>query len=437
MTHFAFVAPPFLGHVNPMLALARELVRRGHRATFLHMADAAPLVRGTGIPFRPVGQGTHPPGTLAGIRHRMATIRGLWGLAGIIRDVASTTDMLCRDLPSALREIAAEAIVADQSEAAGGLVAAHLGMPVVSVANALPLNREPGVPPPFTSWRYDASHWGTERNLGGYRVSDILMRGPSRVISGHAATWRIGERCTIEDCASPLAQVSQTVEGFDMPRAALPDMFHHVGPLRDPEGVDRGFRLPEPDGRPLVYASLGTLQGGRVSIFRRIAESARRLDCRLIVAHGGALTPAQVATLPGRPDVHDFVPQDVVLRGASLAVLNGGLNTVMDAMTHGVPVVAVPIAFEQGAIAARLERAGAGRSVSRRFLTAGRMERAMREVATNPLYRARSRELAREVARGRGVDLAADIVEIVARTGRPVTREMMAMTGMDRAERAA
>lgn len=423
-----------------MMALARELVRRGHRATFLHMADAAPLVGGEGagqeISFRPVGQGTHPPGTLAGIKHRMATIRAFWGLAGIIRDVASTTDMLCRDLPGALREIGADAVVADQSEAAGGLVAAHLGLPVVSVANALPLNREPGVPPPFTPWRYDPSHWGTERNLGGYRVSDLLMRAPSRVISGYATAWRIGERRTIEDCASRLAQVSQTVPGFDMPRIALPDVFHHVGPLRDPEGGDPGFRLPEPDGRPLVYASLGTLQGGRVSIFRRIAEAARRLECRLVVAHGGALSTAQVATLPGRPAVHDFVPQDVVLRDASLAVLNGGLNTVMDALTHGVPVVAVPIAFEQGAIAARLERAGAGRAVSRRFLTAGRMERTMREVLATSSYRARSRELGREVARGRGVDGAADIVEIVARTSRPVTREMM-VTGMDRKGRAA
>lgn len=436
MTHFAFVAPPFLGHANPMLALARELVRRGHRATFLHMADAAPLVMGEGIAFRAVGHDTHPPGTLTGIRRRMATIRGLWGLAGVIRDVASTTDMLCRDLPAALRAIGADAIVADQTEAAGGLAAAHLAMPIVSVANALPLNREPGVPPPFTSWRYDPSIWGIERNLGGYRVSDFLMRGPSRVISGHAAAWGLGALRTIEDCASPLAQVSQTVAGFDMPRAALLQVFHHVGPLRDPAGGNRGFRLPEADGRPLVYASLGTLQGGRVAIFRRIAEAARRLDCRLVIAHGGALTAAEVATLPGRPAVHALVPQDVVLREASLAVLNGGLNTVMDALTHGVPVVAVPIAFEQGAIAARLERAGAGRSVSRRLLTAGRMERAMREVLGVASDRTRARELAREVARGGGVALAADIVEIVARTGRPVTREMM-MSGTDQVERAA
>ena len=101
------------------------------------------------------------------------------------------------------------------------------------------------------------------------------MRGPASVIRGYAAAWGIGERHTIEDCASPLAQVSQTVEGFDMPRAALPEVFHHVGPLRDSESSDRTFRLPEPDGRPLVYASLGTLQGGRVSICRSRGSSGR------------------------------------------------------------------------------------------------------------------------------------------------------------------
>ena len=61
----------------------------------------------------------------------------------------------------------------------------------------------------------------------------------------------------------------------------------------------------------------------------------------------------------------------------------------------------------------------------------------MHEVATIPSYRERSRELAQEVARVGGVRLAADIVERAARTGRPVTREMMAGSDIDRAERAA
>ena len=59
---------------------------------------------------------------------------------------------------------------------------------------------EPGVPPPFTDWRYDDTPWGTRRNLGGYRVSDVLMRRHATVISGHAAAWRLGSLVGLSPC---------------------------------------------------------------------------------------------------------------------------------------------------------------------------------------------------------------------------------------------
>jgi zeaxanthin glucosyltransferase len=313
-------------------------------------------------------------------------------------------------------------IVGDQTEAAAGLVARHLGLPYVSVANALPLNREPDVPPPFTGWRYDPSDWGRDRNRGGYRISDLLMRRHARVISDYASRWNLGPLRTIEDCASSFAQISQTVASFDFPRRALPPVFHNVGPLRRGH-VSSSFRTPTRDGRPLVYASLGTLQGGRVSLFRRIAEAARRLDLQLVIAHGGGLDRRATARLPGNPAVYDFVPQEEVLRQANLAVLHGGLNTVMDALSAAVPIVAIPIAFEQGAIAARLEHAGAGARVGRRFLTAGRLVRTLREVLGTPSYAVAAGRLADEVAAAGGVVRAADIVETVLLTGRPVPRD--------------
>ena len=406
-----------------MAALARELVSRGNRVTFLHMPDAAPLLAERGLDFRPVGAGSHPPGTLAQVLRRMARIRFPFGLGGVIRDVAAATDMLCRELPGALRVIGADILVCDQTEAAGGLVARHLGMPYVSVANALPLNREPGVPPPFTSWRYDPSRWGRERNLGGYRVSGLLMRRLRAVIEARGAEWQLGPLRSIEDCASPFAQISQLVAGLDFPRRELPESFHYVGPLRGGEPVPADFTMPSGDGRPLAYASLGTLQGSRVRLFRRIAEAGSRAGLQLVLAHGGGLTPDQVRRLPDRPAAFAFVPQPEVLREARLAILNGGLNTVLDGLAAGVPLVVVPIAFEQGAIAARVERAGAGRAVSRRFLSADRLARAARSVLEEPSYAEAARRLRAEISAAGGVGLAADIVEAVAARGGPVTRD--------------
>lgn len=425
LAHLAFIAPPFLGHLNPMRALARALTDRGHRATVFGVADSRPLIADDALGFHPIGRTTHPPGHLAAMTARMAMVDGVRGLAGIIADVAAMTSMLVDELPGALRAERIDLVLCDGTEAAGGLVADHLGLPFATVANALPLNREPGVPPAFTGWRYDPSPWGIERNRGGYRVADWLMRGHGSVIAAAAARWRLGTRETVADCLSPWAQIGQTVAGFDFPRRALSEAFHHVGPLRrrDGTGGTGGFTLPVDDGRPLAYASLGTLQGGRAGLFRTIAGAVDRLGWRLVLAHGGRLDAAAARALPGRPAVHAFVPQAEVLRHARVAILNGGLNTVMDALAEAVPIVALPIAFEQGAIAARLARAGAGRVVGRRLLTRSRLAAALKDVLDGERYRVNASRLAGEIAAAGGVERAADIVDDLLRTGRPVLSE--------------
>ncbi len=414
MTHFAFVTPPYAGHLNPMLALARTLVDRGHRATFVGQADLGPKVARPGIGFAPVGAHSHPPGRLARQTARLGTTTGLFGIGAVIRDMAETTDMLCHEVPGVLRQIHAGAIVADQTEAAGGLVARHLGLPLVSVANALLIDREPAVPPAFVSWRYDASPWGIRRNLGGYRVSDWMMRPLLDVIGRRTREWDLRGIETLEDCLSSTLELSQCVAGFDFPRRAPPPALRLCGPLRLPE--TRGWDgVP---GRPNVFCSLGTLQGARRSVFEAVASACDRLRLPLTIAHGGRLDPESAAKLAGRPRVESFVPQRAVLQTVAAVVTHGGLNTVLDALAAGVPLVIVPLAFEQGAIAARIERCGAGIVVPLRRLTPASLADALTAVLERPVYRARAEALRAEIADAGGVGRAADLVEHATRRHR-------------------
>lgn len=407
MAHFAFIAPPLAGHWNPMAALAGELIARGHQASVVAIPGAQSMLRDPRIGVIDVGAAQ--PTLLAEVTARLAGQQGLRGLPTVLADMRRQFALLCADLPDALRAAGIDALVIDQLEPAGGLVARHLGLPYLSVANALPINRDPAVPPPFTGWSNHPGPLGRWRNRGGYRVNDLLLSGLGADISRQAAAWGLTAR-SLEDCLSPTAQIAQTVTAFDFPRLTPSTTLHQLGPLRPPAPATTQPDLPTGDG-PLLFASLGTLQGGRADIFAAIAQAATQLGARLIIAHGGRLPPAAIAALPPDVMLRDFVDQRALLPHVHAVIGHAGLNTTMDSLAAGKPLVVIPFAFEQGAIAARLVRSGAGLRVAPGPVLARRLTTAIRAILLDPGFTRSAQTLATAISQAGGLSAAADIAE--------------------------
>ena len=415
MAHFAVVAPAFYSHFKAMSALAAELVDRGHRVTFIHRPDAAQWVADQRIGFHAVGAATHPPGSVQAALRRAANPGGPLGLRRVIFDMADSTAMLCRELPAALDALRIDAVLADQMEAAGGLVAEALRIPFVSVACALPVNREPGVPLPVMPFEYGLSERHLKMAEGSTRVYDWMMQPHRRAIALHARLLGLGERDNLHHCLSPLAQISQTTSAFDFPRRALPAHFHHVGPLRfTRRAAGRDDFLPEVGaGRPFVFASLGSMQGARFGLFRRIVRACRPLDVQLLVAHCGGLDAHQEQVLRGEGAtwVCAFAQQEAVLARADAVVSHAGVNTVMDAIAARTPMLALPIAFDHPGAAARVVHAGIGLRMSPRFARPAAIRRQLRRLLDEPGFHQRLEPLAANLAQAGGTPRAADIVE--------------------------
>lgn len=412
MSHYAIVAPPLYSHVRAQEALAQALIARGHRITFIQQADARALLSDPRIGFCAVGAASHPAGSLARTLHLLANPSGL-SIRHIIADLASTTDMLCRELPLALEKLSIDGVIVDQMEAAGGIVAEALGLPFVSVACALPVNREPGMPLPVMPFDYATDERARRLYDASKTIYDWLMRGHGRVIARHARRFGLSPRSALHDCLSPLAQISQTLPEFDFPRKALPACFHAVGPLRPTMNVvDPPFpRSTQSPARPLIFASLGTLQGHRYSLFRTLARACRRLNAELLIAHCGGLNAAQAERLKahGATYVTDFADQHRMLRQAQVVITHGGLNTVMDAVVSRTPVLAVPIAFDQPGVAARVVYNGIGRRVSR-FASSSTVAHHLKLLLSDESYLRNMSALQPSLQRAGGVELAADIV---------------------------
>jgi zeaxanthin glucosyltransferase len=404
--HIAIIAPPTAGHINPLLALGAALVSTGSEVTVIQMAEAASLVSDPAVRFAALDHPADRAGMLASYMSALAQPSGPIGLPRMIRSAAAMSGLLLEALPAALTRLGIDAVIADSVEPAGALVARHLRLPFVTAVTGLPLLREPTVPPPFVGWPYRPDGIGRKRNQGGYAVSDLLMKPITTTVAAYARRWGLDPDPRQQ--WSDRLQIAQCPARLDFPRAALPPGFRYGLPWRRSEPAER---LPMEDERPLIYCSLGSLQGARRSLFASMTQACAAVGARAVVAHGGGLSDGEADSLPGDPLVRAFLPQTRVLHQCSAAILHGGFNTVLDALAAGIPIVAVPLGFEQPATAARLAWAGAARVVSPADAGRGGLAPALRRVLNDPAYRRAARLFATDMAAGGGATEAAALVD--------------------------
>jgi len=392
-----------------MAALGRELIARGHRVTYFQVVDLADKIASEGLDFQPIGESDHPRGSLPASLRALGQLKGQAALKFTIQAVAKTTTMTCRDLPDALRRAGVDALLVDQMEPAGGAVAEHLGLPFFTICNALAINRDPVAPPPFTPWRYHDTVWARWRNRIGYAIADRQTRPIVEAVAAFRTRWKLAALKSPDDSFSKLAQICQMPKEFDFPRKTLPSCFHYVGPLRRDAPKPVPFPWERLDGRPIVYASLGTLQNSREPVFRVMAESCADLDVQLVLSHGGGLSDAQARALPGGPLVVSYAPQAQLLEQSRLT-LTHGLNTVLDSLSAGVPMVLIPITYEQPAIARRVERAGCGITVPFGSLSGHGLRAAIKRVLSESHFTRSAQGIQAGIRAIGGVELAADIL---------------------------
>ncbi len=219
---------------------------------------------------------------------------------------------------------------------------------------------------------------------------------------------------------SRLAQVTQLPAALELPGRRVPPHFHHTGPWTDAAGrapVDFPWSRLDP-GRPLVYASMGTLQNGILPTFRMIAAACAGFDLQLVISLGGGQDPALLGDLPGAPVVVGYAPQLDLIRRSTLTISHGGLNTALESLAWGVPLVVLPVTYDQPGVGARVEWFGAGRSIPVGRLTVDRLRAAIHDILGDPAYRTRAGRLQAAIEAGDGLNRAADVIEGAFGTGR-------------------
>jgi MGT family glycosyltransferase len=408
------------GHYYPLTALGRRLQSRGHEVVYFQVADLESPIRAAGLRFHQIGERDFPLGSLRARDEECGKLEGLAALRCGISRMVMKAQMVLRDAPATIRDEGVDALIVDQIEQAGGTVAEHLGLPFVNVAAALPVNLDVSVPPVTFPWSHRAGLRARLRNWMGNYASELSFSELVQTINKQRREWHLPPIHGFNGLNSALIQVAQLPAALELPDRRLPPGFHHTGPWTDAEGrapVDFPWERID-RSRPLVYASMGTLQNRVLRTFRMIAEACVGLDLQLVISLGDGQDPALLADLPGNPIVVGYAPQLDLIRHSALTISHGGLNTALESLACGVPMVVLPVTYDQPGVGTRVEHAGVGRSIPIARLTLKRLRVAVRNVLNDPAYRVRAGKLRSSIEAVDGLNRAADLIESVFSTRR-------------------
>ncbi len=370
--HVAILTMSGYGHVNPFLPIAAEHVRRGDRVTFAVGERFGDEVRAAGAEFLPYGEDLMArrrdvTPTPAAVQTFFASMRG---------DVRAAIGQILATSP--------DVVIYDSLLQLFGI--GEVGeMPVPRVALSPTFAFPDGV---------------TARELFS------RMAFPAGGKLGAAFPSVVADLDTVFR-AEPVTLVT-IPKSYQPGGDSFDARYRFVGPsLRDEALGD--FPLPAADGRPRIFVSLGTVAWEQADFYRAVFAALASRDWQAVVSTGRT-DLATIGPVPSNVIARPHVPQLAVLRQTDVFVTHGGMNSTMEGLRLGVPLVVAPRMADQFMNAARVQELGLGRSLAEVEQTPEALLDAIESVLADGACRRRVAAMQAEMIEAGGAVAAVDAV---------------------------
>jgi len=419
--HFAFICLPATGHVNPTLPVVAELVRRGHRVTYATSAKYAAAVESAGATFFENGEdlsaqfprlggaasgsaasGSPAPGTPAqddaGRPPRAGMLAGLGAgmMSGLLERLLERAR---RDFPALVSRLAADqpdAVCYDAMTLAGKMAAMKLSLPDIALLPTYATNDH------FSMRELMPARQPAEM-LAAWKQARQLIEDFAREQGLPGFNFMEGPPASLNICFIP-REFQPAGDTFD-------DRFHFVGPSLGQRASEAAWQ-PRVKDRPLLFVSLGTTPlNDRPDFFRLCLEAFAGTEWQVAMAIGDRMEMAELGEIPENVEVRPFFPQLDVLRHADAFLSHAGMNSTMEALYLGVPIVAFPLQPEQEANARRVEDLGLGRRLPADGLSAALIHDAVAEVSRDQEIQRNVAAMSQRVRTSGGAAAAAEAME--------------------------
>jgi rhamnosyltransferase subunit B len=414
------------GDINPLVALALELKRRGHVPVMAIPAVYAPKILPLGLEFHPIRPDIDPTNSL---------------LVEMVYDVKKGTETGLREflfpalrqtyddlLDAATKPERADLLLLGELNYAGPIVAEVTGIPWASYVLA-PLSFfsafDPPVLPPYPRLA-KADH--TVPGMG--RIIKRLARFVSR--KWPEPIYELRRELGLPRGANPLFDAKHSpylvlamfsrvlgTEQKDWPAHSKITGFcfydADAGNQALPEHLEKFLAAGPP---PVVFTlgSAAVLAAGRFYEFS--AKAAVRLGIRAVLLIGSDARNRPPQTLPDSICVAEYAPYSALFSRAAMVVHQAGVGTTAQCLRAGKPMLIMPYSHDQPDNGRRMERLKVARVIRRGNYTPLRVARRLKAMLDEPRLFRRAESVANRLAGEDGVRTACDALEELHRSTR-------------------
>ena len=359
------------GHAFPMLALGRALAARGHEVTLQTWTRWREHVEAEGLAFAPAPEYQVFPTGPEPLDFYEAVVHAT------------------RDTLPLVREVAPDVLVADILTLAPALAGELAGVPRATLIPHVYPHGEPHFPIYSLGARLPRSELGRTIWRNAQRPVNKGLELGRAELNGTRARLGLEPLEHVHNGISRQLALVATFPQLEYPRS-WPEHVRVVGPLMwEPPYHDVE---PPPGDGPLVLIAPSTAQDPEHRLLRAALRGLAGMPVRVLATWNRRLPP-RALPVPRNARLAEWVSYSRTMPGCDLVVCHGGHGTLVRALASGCPVVACPATGDMNENAARVDWAGAGVRVPRRFLSPRVLRLAVERALSDPAIAGRAREL--------------------------------------------
>lgn len=390
MAKFLFVIPPFWGHINPTLSIGRTLLERGHEVAWAGMTSLDQTLFPEGARYfymeKTEKKNKEEIERIIRLQNKGANMPALEALKLGLQDTyIPFAKMMVDEFNDIADEYKPDVIVNDCITFVGGLTACLKNIPLATITPITPnaLN-DPESAPKVTEWVHQS------------------------IIDLQRLTGVEGDEEVVQSNILNMYYTSQLFCGYN--NDEIPPYMRFIGALTGrPDHTPFDWeRLQAMGERPKIYISIGTvLVDSRKEFFSRMIEALKDKPVTVIAA----ADPQIIDEWPENFIVQGYVPQSELLKQVDMVIGHGGLNTTCDTYMNGIPMLIIPMAFDQSHTAMLIENYGCGIRIKYSRMRVKDIENAVDELLYNPAYKKAAKEIQKSFIDAGGNNRAAELLE--------------------------